>query len=282
MNKGWIKKHRKIRDHWLFEPIRPRTRLEAWEDLIMDAAFEDRELFVNDKNISIKIGQVYSSIRFLGNRWKWSVGKVQRFLKALQGCDMIHVETDTGMNLVTICNYDTYQSTDTPNDTTTIQQRYTDRHKVKELKELKNIYSDHFNEFWLKYPRKIGKSSCSKKYKIALKKADHQDIMDSLDNHIQSWKQTDLEYIPYPATWLNQERWNDVVSEIKAKSKPKSFNKTKTGLYIAYCLKCGNKAYPNDFQLKTNSCCGTDWVADKPDIKNDSKIDKQIIGRIMA
>ena len=138
MNKGWIKKHRKIRDHWLYEPNRPRTKLEAWEDLLMDAAFEEREIAPNNTPVVIKVGQVYSSVRFLCKRWKWSIGKVQRFLKTLRKCDMIRVKTDTGMNLISICNYETYQSTDTPTDTETIHQRVQQRYKVKELKEIKN------------------------------------------------------------------------------------------------------------------------------------------------
>ena len=152
----------------------------------------------------------------------------------------------------------------------------------KKVKKIKNKDSDHFDEFWFKYPRKIGKSICSNKYIIALKKTNHDQIMKSLDAHVKSWKDTDIEFIPHPSTWLNQERWDDVVATQEVKSKPKTFRKTKTGLYIAYCLKCGNKAYPNDFQLKSVSCCGTDWITEKPDLKNTSEIDKDIIGRVMA
>ena len=129
---------------------------------------------------------------------------------------------------------------------------------------------------------KIGKSVCSKKYKIALKKVKHEELMTSLKDHVTGWKNTDLEYIPHPSTWLNQERWNDVVEQPEVKAKSRTYRKTKTGLYIAYCAKCGTKAYPNDYQIKGDSCCGTDWLIEKPEIDNTSKIDKQIIDRVMA
>ena len=32
-------------------------------------------------------------------------------------------------------------------------------------------------------------------------------------------------------------------------------------------------------RLKGDSCCGTDWLVEKPEIDNTSKIDKQIIDR---
>ena len=49
MNNGYIKLHRKIRDNWIYEPNRPRTRYEAWEDLLFDASYKDREIVVNGK-----------------------------------------------------------------------------------------------------------------------------------------------------------------------------------------------------------------------------------------
>ena len=82
------------------------------------------------------------------------------------------------------------------------------------------------------YPRKVSKKKASDKYSKILAKTDHQLIMDSLNSHLKSWNGTAPAFIPHPTTWLNGERWNDVVEETRP-----AYKKTKTGLFIAYCIK---------------------------------------------
>lgn len=61
----------------------------------------------------------------------------------------------------------------------------------------------------------------------------------------------------------NQIKWDDesVKHETKKKLFEANFKKTKTGLYKAYCSKCGKKEMPNDkWQLKEGSnCCRVDY-----------------------
>ena len=46
--------------------------------------------------------------------------------------------------------------------------------------------------------------------------------MTALPNHIQYWKQkeTDSEFIPFPATWLNQGRWQDEITSVHQSTLP--------------------------------------------------------------
>ena len=64
-------------------------------------------------------------------------------------------------------------------------------------------------------------------------------------------------YKNYSAAFRNWLR-----NDFEKNDKPilKKFNKTKTGLYIAYCEKCKAKHYPNDYQIKQSSCCGVNWL----------------------
>lgn len=68
---------------------------------------------------------------------------------------------------------------------------------------------DGFEEFWERYPRKTVKSAARKAYAKAVKKAQHDDIMFGLSQQMLSLTAREAQYIPHPATWLNQERWND-------------------------------------------------------------------------
>jgi hypothetical protein len=67
-----------------------------------------------------------------------------------------------------------------------------------------------FDEFWSLYPRKIAKATARKSW---ARLTAEQQLMaaKAIDTHCQYWKakETELEFIPYPATWLNQERWED-------------------------------------------------------------------------
>ena len=67
-----------------------------------------------------------------------------------------------------------------------------------------------FEEFWTRYPRKIGKGAARPKYARALRLATHEDIMEGLERFIvaQPWE-GNIKFCPYPATWLFQERWED-------------------------------------------------------------------------
>jgi hypothetical protein len=66
-----------------------------------------------------------------------------------------------------------------------------------------------FAEFWERYPRRIGKAAARKAYDKARKTAQHDDIMFGLSQQMTSLTAREAQYIPHPATWLNQERWND-------------------------------------------------------------------------
>lgn len=78
-----------------------------------------------------------------------------------------------------------------------------------------NTYSKDFNSFWNAYPRKIGKGaawiSWKKSYVL------YESISKVLESQINSpqWKKDDGQFIPHPATWLNQRRWEDEVKENK-------------------------------------------------------------------
>ena len=71
-----------------------------------------------------------------------------------------------------------------------------------------------FNKFWQLYPRKQSKASALKSWN-KVKPLEYDKIFESLPVFIKSeqWTKSNGEFIPYPATWLNQQRWNDEVSK---------------------------------------------------------------------
>lgn len=66
-----------------------------------------------------------------------------------------------------------------------------------------------FDDFWNLYPKKNGKAEAVKAWAKAVKKADPQQIIDAVRAFAESPYRPEKQFIPYGATWLNQERWND-------------------------------------------------------------------------
>jgi hypothetical protein len=69
-----------------------------------------------------------------------------------------------------------------------------------------------FDQFWAVYPRKVGKPDAAISFKAALKRATAVTITDGLERWANHWtaEGTQTYFIPHPATWLNQDRFNDL------------------------------------------------------------------------
>ena len=67
------------------------------------------------------------------------------------------------------------------------------------------------DQFWAAYPRHVGKGAARAKFIAQAKKNGVEVIMAGLARAIGEWKSqgTEAQFIPHPATWLNQERWED-------------------------------------------------------------------------
>lgn len=79
-----------------------------------------------------------------------------------------------------------------------------------------NVYSDDFLKFWSEYPRKVGKGAAYKIFnKLKLTKKEKDDIMSALiwQKKSEQWLRDNGQYIPHPATYLVQKRWEDEPSE---------------------------------------------------------------------
>jgi phage replication O-like protein O len=79
---------------------------------------------------------------------------------------------------------------------------------------------EDFEKFWQAYPRKIGKAYAKKCWlKLVKTESITIDVVDkitaTLEQQIKYWKrkQRDMEKIPHPSTWLNQQRWEDEIHE---------------------------------------------------------------------
>ena len=59
---GWIKIHRDIAKHWIFQDA---EKFKWWIDLLLMASFEDNKTLVGDRLVEVKRGQQIISLSFL-------------------------------------------------------------------------------------------------------------------------------------------------------------------------------------------------------------------------
>jgi len=99
------------------------------------------------------------------------------------------------------------------------QRRQHDQPKAETEKNRINIPSNGFDEFWESYPKKVGKGEARKAWqRIKQPRTLLPTILVAIGNQCRSeqWKRNNGQFIPHPATWLNQGRWEDE-TEIKKK-----------------------------------------------------------------
>jgi len=122
--KGWIRIHRKIQEHWLWQE-KPFDKKSAWIDLLLMANHEDKTILLGNELIEVKRGSRVTSLRQLCDRWGWSNTKVKNFLNLLEKEHMIDIKSDSKKTTITIVNYNDYQKwNDTENDTETTDERH--------------------------------------------------------------------------------------------------------------------------------------------------------------
>lgn len=113
----WIKLHCQLAHHdlWLMEPF---TRGQAWVDLLMLAQSKPGWIMVRGISVDLDRGQAGYSELSLSERWKWSRGKVRRFISELKKREMVDIKQDNKTTVITVLNFDTYQAKPTTDGTT--------------------------------------------------------------------------------------------------------------------------------------------------------------------
>jgi DNA-binding transcriptional MocR family regulator len=92
----------------------PFTRGQAWVDLILLANHSDGYFRTNGQRVYVSRGQVGYSLRSLAARWKWSDGKVKRFIDELEADGKIKAQTSNVTTIISILNYSHYQNIEAP------------------------------------------------------------------------------------------------------------------------------------------------------------------------
>lgn len=108
----------------------------------------------------------------------------------------------------------------------TIKQDTKNKAIKKQNKELNELQEKQFDKFWQAYPKKVSKKQAQKSWKKINPSLElFEKILKALEmvKQTEQWKKDNGKYVPYPATWLNQERWTDEINMMQdtIKKEPK-------------------------------------------------------------
>lgn len=112
---GWIKLHRSLQDHFIYDFSEPDKAL-AWIDILLSASYTESKVKIKSRLFSVQKGQWLVSQVTLQKRWKMSQNKVKRLLKLLENDGMISVLTNELTSIITICNFSNYQNDERTNE----------------------------------------------------------------------------------------------------------------------------------------------------------------------
>lgn len=229
---GFICVWRSLREHRFHftQERRPATHQEALEDLWQSAAWQPQRVISRDQQITVERGQVLTSVLALAARWRWTRAKVRTFLGWLVDDQEIAIRSTNRRTIITVCNYAKWQDLQPPGRPakSPILKQQTDQQidhvEPSEPSEPvffpelvpreKSIASTTggpggFEEFWKAYPRKVGKTAARRVWD-----RDHPPLEQVLaalawQIHSDQWTKDGGEFIPHPATYLNQGRYLD-------------------------------------------------------------------------
>ncbi len=153
-------------------------------------------------------------------------------LIALEEAELISRYTVAGQQILQVQNFDQHQQglhkrtssefPESPGDSNAPPLLPSELNLTEQNLELKGTQENvtalraRFERFWQAYPKKVGKDAA---WLIWQRRKPGDDLTDQMIAAVQEqatsaqWLKDGGEFIPHPRTWLNQGRWQDVVSE---------------------------------------------------------------------
>jgi len=229
---GYIKLYRELLEKpiWLNSTPEQKTILIA---LLLMANHKSKSWEWKGEKFNVLPGQFVTSL----NSIKKICGKgisgqnIRTCLNRFKKLQFLTNKSTKMGRVITIMNWDSYQpknkkltkiltdGSQRPNKDLTPNKN----ERMKECNKKKDIYTPNFLTLWKAYPKKEGKAKAFEAYnKIKEPKPSLEYFLKSIEIHQQQEQWQTKKYIPQPAAWINQRRWEDEFDPINNKSKPET------------------------------------------------------------
>ena len=228
MHRGYTKRWRKRWD----KGVHQDHLLWVMMDYFIDFAnYEDREFPFFWRGalvemVKIKRGQCFFTFEGLRNLLNGPLNPVSRKMvrrrvEILEKIEFLAHQQGHHYQIVTILNYDRYNPLPETEGHQSAYQRDTKGTSKGHQRDIpnninkdnkdKNIYTSEFLSFWDAYPKRIGKGAAYRAWKAIKDRPGIKELTLVIEKQSKSdqWQKQNGQFIPNPATWLNQRRWED-------------------------------------------------------------------------
>ena len=221
---GWIKFHRAIRDHWVWQDDK---YFRWWITILLTVNHSESKFPVGNDIHTCYPGQSFQSIDNWAALFRCSKKTVAKFFNLLENDSMIETKTvgrgNRRKHLLTVVNWSKYQQTETekgterklettPKGNPTLPSNKNDKNDKNEKNGRSLLVLDEFypfDEFWEDYDKKVGdKDKLRKKWSNVIK-SDRAKIKEFIPKYKIS--RPDKKFRKDPTTFLNQKSWNDEI-----------------------------------------------------------------------
>lgn len=196
--------------------------------LLSMANYKENEWEWKGKKFKVMPGQFVTSLESIRVRAGLgiSIQNVRSSLNRFKKLEFLTYKSTKMGRLITIINWDGYQSNDTVGqqrtqqwdnkDPTTIEEGNKDNNKERKLDTSvsSSCKSDQtFGLFWKAYPKKKNKMTAYNAWKTHKCNLIASKIIKSVEDHIQSedWQKEGGRFIPNPATFIRAHGWDDEI-----------------------------------------------------------------------
>ena len=244
-------------------------------DLYSLAQFKDGYVIKKGKTIILKSGQIGWSQKSLAERWKWSIGKVKRFLKNMQTVGEIDIVATNVSTTITLLHW---VQNGGANERAYEQANGNQIDRQTETKRYPNNIDNTVNtentpiqgggvlelfKMWLgdDYDDKGPTSGEITILKNALHYQPMEEWKPFLEQRLEL--KNSMKSYPYSMKAFFSGGYREMKAMVeKSKDITERFEKYKSGAYKACCSKCGHSEMPsNRLQLlKGSECCGVHYI----------------------
>jgi hypothetical protein len=138
---GWIKIHRKIMLHWIWDDP---AYFKAWAAILLNVNHIDKKVLIDKELIICKRGESLLSI----NSWAkifgkgWTRQRVRTFFTLLENDFMITRQGLRKSTKITVCNYDDYQDLQPAKNQQITSRKPADNQQITTNKNVKNVKNE--------------------------------------------------------------------------------------------------------------------------------------------
>lgn len=139
MNDGWIKLHRRLLDHPRFNES---AWVHLWATLLLLATHKPIKMVFKGSVIELMPGQLITSRVTLSQKTGIHRSSIERYLEILKNEQQIEQQTSNVNRLITILNWDEYQSTEHQTEQPASNQRAPNEQPASTNKNVKNVRTE--------------------------------------------------------------------------------------------------------------------------------------------